>query len=202
VSEAKHSAGPWIADKSCLGRYYVEARNVDTTLRFDCDLISGYTYGGNERTSDEEMKANARLMAASPDMLDALRLAESFILIELGCRVMSSDPEPTQEEYVDIADAEKVLDSIREAIDKSGGDSLEMFCLICAEDIEPDEAISARAANMPDYDDSMIHKRHVVCGDSKCAATLATGPMYYVEAAGEHFCEAHHKAFVPKAVNA
>lgn len=73
----KHTPGPWTA-----GDTYVTALNKYGTNRFACSLEGGYAVDSvgydrkyKERTSDEELKANARLIAAAPELLAALRAA-------------------------------------------------------------------------------------------------------------------------------
>ncbi len=66
MSEAKHTAGPWLADR----RYFVESiadpkdiRAIGTVA--DCRPFATDTH--------PEAEANARLIAAAPAMLDELR---------------------------------------------------------------------------------------------------------------------------------
>lgn len=56
--------------------------------------------------------------------LVALRIAESFIAEELGCRRASYEPRPTPQESADIADAAPALTAVREAIRSSISDEL------------------------------------------------------------------------------
>ncbi len=59
----KHTPGPWSVKKTNCGHGAVTAGTY--TLRHNWDGLG----------SQEEMDANARLIAASPELLDALKLA-------------------------------------------------------------------------------------------------------------------------------
>jgi hypothetical protein len=65
--KAKHTPGPWhhIGD----GMVYAEPSFDDVEARFICDTDTGQL----ARVSDED-KANAQLIAAAPDLLEALIL--------------------------------------------------------------------------------------------------------------------------------
>lgn len=62
--------------------------------------------------------SEARL-TLSPGILDALRDAEAFIAEELKVRESSYLPTPTDDEQADLADAQRVLDSVRAAMGKA-----------------------------------------------------------------------------------
>lgn len=69
-----HTPGPWTAGTTTVG-----ALNNAGTSRFACQLHGGlerddpkgYDRAKRERTSDEELQANANLIAAAPDLLAA-----------------------------------------------------------------------------------------------------------------------------------
>jgi hypothetical protein len=71
MSEAKHTPGPW----------ELEAFKVDGMLLFQITAPNGSGPGGNlilddasiEGETDEEQIANARLIAAAPELLEALK---------------------------------------------------------------------------------------------------------------------------------
>lgn len=67
--KTKHTRGPWlIADKS-----FVYALNERGTNIFWAHACGGWKgQNADERTSDEEVEANAKLIAAAPDLLAAL----------------------------------------------------------------------------------------------------------------------------------
>jgi len=73
----KHTPGPWIVKFERLGEgqfpyHWIESTNVFSCV---CNLPSGNTHPENE--------ANARLIAAAPDLLDACELAYCKLL-DLG----------------------------------------------------------------------------------------------------------------------
>lgn len=71
MSEAKHTQGPWSfdpEDKSIVGQD--EGLSIATIDNIDVGRDKGFRFG-------EESKANARLMATAPELLDALKTAIS-----------------------------------------------------------------------------------------------------------------------------
>lgn len=70
--ETKHTPGPWLI----MDQSFVYALNERGT-----NIFWAHAYGGwkgrnaDERTSDEEVEANAKLMAAAPVLLKALQWA-------------------------------------------------------------------------------------------------------------------------------
>jgi hypothetical protein len=70
---AEHTPGLWrVQDRT------VFALNIDGVNRFHALAQGGFT-DERHRTTDEELRANARLIAAGPDMLNALhRVVEQF----------------------------------------------------------------------------------------------------------------------------
>ena len=79
MSEAKHTPGPWlIADAS-----FVYALNDSGYNRFWTNVTGGDLRKG-ESTSKVETEANARLIAAAPDLLDALQSIIEDIDSEFG----------------------------------------------------------------------------------------------------------------------
>lgn len=77
----QHTPGPWLRE----GAACVYALNASGTNRFLAQLQAGYRYQskssrvGSFRTTDSELEANGRLMAAAPDLLAALTEAERFL---------------------------------------------------------------------------------------------------------------------------
>jgi hypothetical protein len=69
MTQAKHTSGEWIA----VGPW-VEHPNDTTADICSCDPRNFGQQGLNR--SDEEQCANARLIAAAPDMLEALKAAD------------------------------------------------------------------------------------------------------------------------------
>lgn len=64
MTDSKHTAGPWFITKGATSRY-IEAR-------LECGLIQEIAWCGS--VIDGDVQANACLIAASPELLEALRL--------------------------------------------------------------------------------------------------------------------------------
>lgn len=67
---AKHTPGPWFVPKCLHGTYYVEARLRGSTLQ------EVAACGPTE--TPEQQAENARLIAASPDLLEALKRIQAY----------------------------------------------------------------------------------------------------------------------------
>ena len=65
---SKHTPGPWFANSG--GQVWSDRLNRPANA-----LADVYSCTANERGQDEERNANARLIAAAPEMLEALRAA-------------------------------------------------------------------------------------------------------------------------------
>jgi len=100
-----HTPAPWLM----IDGNFVYSLNNDKTNRFDCAIRRGYIKQGYlqeqyERTSQEEIEANAALICAAPDLLAACEL-----FIEL---FDNSDMRPEDESY-------EVAYHVRNAINKA-----------------------------------------------------------------------------------
>ena len=72
-AEGKWTAGPWYSCEPAMGFGAIKAARDDGDI-----LIFGLAAGADdERRTEKEIEANARLIAASPDMAEALREAEA-----------------------------------------------------------------------------------------------------------------------------
>lgn len=77
--ETKHTPGPWkIAGETADKQSFVYALNESGTNQFWFDIQPGRT-DDNQRTSDAELAANARLIAAAPELLEALCEATAWL---------------------------------------------------------------------------------------------------------------------------
>ena len=68
-----YTPGPWLISEGGL----VYALNEDGTNRMDIRLDGGYVRQASyrhERTTPEEVAANARLIAAAPELVEALKM--------------------------------------------------------------------------------------------------------------------------------
>ena len=88
---AKHTPGPWVA-----GTKSVTAPETEDRLGIDVRLYSGNA-GDN--------LANARLIAAAPDMLAALRELHAVCV---GMDLENQNDRPTEEQYCATMDAARV----------------------------------------------------------------------------------------------
>ncbi|HZV36620.1 MAG TPA: hypothetical protein VFB72_18730 [Verrucomicrobiae bacterium] len=100
-AETKHTPGPWIADGG-----YIQS----TTAKMfgGGAVIVADPYVSEAFISDEEVDANARLIAAAPELLEALIDARDWLQ-----HIMSEDAEPPLEDTGDVRD--KCTDAIAKA---------------------------------------------------------------------------------------
>jgi hypothetical protein len=68
MSESKHTPGPWNVDKDMI-------RAVDPITSIACICDVAWPLGNRQECPE----ANAHLIAAAPDLLDALEAAKQFI---------------------------------------------------------------------------------------------------------------------------
>lgn len=73
-SNGAHTPGPWWADDSRYGTIYIEANAV-----IDKRLLQEICAVGPTESGREQQEANARLIAAAPDLLSAAEHAEAWI---------------------------------------------------------------------------------------------------------------------------
>lgn len=95
MSEAKHTPGPWLIAKTDAA--FVYALNDRGYNRFWAHVIGGNLRRG-ESTSKVETEANARLIAAAPDLLADLQEACDRIE-DLVSRLGGTDPEKATKQY-------------------------------------------------------------------------------------------------------
>ncbi len=67
--QLKHTPGPWITD----GRWVARSFSPNQPFIADCHVSQDHREGGVENT-----KANAQLIAASPDLLEACKAAHQM----------------------------------------------------------------------------------------------------------------------------
>lgn len=110
-----HSPGPW------------KARD-DYPLRFGGCILSHQIWGEerigfieSQNCGEGEANANAQLIAAAPNLLQACKLAEGLIVKEIETMKRSFLPDPNDSEAAEIEVAEIRLQLIRAAISKAEG---------------------------------------------------------------------------------
>lgn len=78
TTTTKHTPGPWQADRTtCLDGVMICNESVDIAMVL-----------GPSEELDEQTLADARLIAAAPEMLEALEVISKY-----GCSCMSVDPD-------------------------------------------------------------------------------------------------------------
>ena len=95
---SNHTPGPWISEPGKGGEDF----NIFAPFKGDQQRMIVYIATAEYTGFEGQVEANARLMAAAPDMLEALKLAKRFIA--------ESDKRTGQE-----------LSVFRDAIEKAGG---------------------------------------------------------------------------------
>jgi hypothetical protein len=120
ITKSIHSPGPWKIAPVAPGLNLPVIIDA-AELRVASIGFAGGLKSLRDNPAVERVKANARLIAAAPDMLDALLSAAAFIQDELAVRVGSFLPDPTAEESSLIAAAQAVFDTVMAAIDKAEG---------------------------------------------------------------------------------
>jgi hypothetical protein len=114
VSEAKHAPGPWIYD-SHGGCFYVWGKGH--AMVADGDTEEGYITrmrGVGRGATVEEQEANARLIAAAPDLLREAQQALAFLE-----DLEASENPATEPESVQAPTFFMLLASLRDAIAKA-----------------------------------------------------------------------------------
>lgn len=92
----KHSRGPWVIKPEEVGKDYIRIRGDVAGSRFKIANVLTPTYDGVHEREAEETRANARLIAAAPELL--------AVLVEmLGCRAMDPALFPCDEADAIIA---------------------------------------------------------------------------------------------------
>jgi hypothetical protein len=93
-----HTPGPWLL----TGHTVYALDEVGQTNRFSCNMQAGYSYYGRtvkERVSNDELTANARLIAAAPELLEALRIARMQVAL------LGGEMDAVNSDVLSIADA-------------------------------------------------------------------------------------------------
>ncbi len=120
----KHTPGPWIGAGPSFGdplpRYINEIVTVEEDEHGGVETICRLPFNH----LDAENEANARLIAAAPDMLDALIVAREFISTDrnaLADCAIDFDGRMSDDDAAAVADYDKALLQIDAAIAKATG---------------------------------------------------------------------------------
>lgn len=73
MSEVKHTPGPWAVMPEESDKPYVRIRGTQLGERFKVANVLMPDYEGAQELEIEETRANAHLIAAAPELLEALR---------------------------------------------------------------------------------------------------------------------------------
>lgn len=68
----KHTAGPWTVFPEECDKPYIRIRGTNLGYRFKIANVLTPVYAGVPECEAEETRANARLIAAAPELLEAL----------------------------------------------------------------------------------------------------------------------------------
>lgn len=112
---SKHTPGPWNVDPDCWGDIQADGAEIATVFDSD-DFGCEYLISGSITASEDEAKANARLIAAAPDLLAAL--SHLFDCLPVGDKGRRMFPTST----LHAADLNRALDIARAAISKAEGE--------------------------------------------------------------------------------
>lgn len=74
MAQAQHTPGPWFANKNTAGYYDISTGDTDYSPSFAAAHQNPYM-----QVDADVLDANARLIAAAPDMAEALEKALNFI---------------------------------------------------------------------------------------------------------------------------
>lgn len=96
MSQSRHSAGPWTVER--FGNYFEIQAIIPM---YERAVVVANTLNTEYMLSEEDNRANAQLMAAAPEMLDALCLAINAM------------------EFIDCPDARHAVECVRAAITKA-----------------------------------------------------------------------------------
>ena len=72
MSQAKHTPGPWFERREGFSTVYIEAR-------IGGGMLQEVAACGPTEAGQDQQAANARLISAAPELLDALRMALDWI---------------------------------------------------------------------------------------------------------------------------
>lgn len=79
----KHTPGPWEAQPEEAHRDYIRIRGTQLGLRYKVANVLCPMYPGVADAELLETRANARLIAAAPELLEALKVAREWIVLAL-----------------------------------------------------------------------------------------------------------------------
>lgn len=108
MTNTKHTKGPWRVDQDSERTYIM---GVDQPKGYSQETVTVATLGFRNT------KPNAQLIAAAPELLEALELARSFMVARLAIE-SSNDPDSNITHHI-----QELLMDVNEAITKARGES-------------------------------------------------------------------------------
>jgi len=110
MSEQKHTPGPWIIDNQEAFILAPKGSNIEYIASLG-DPINDFGNAWDDACMTDEVVANARLIAAAPELLAALEAAREFIADGMAMG------------FVGMPEDENVLEVIENAIRRAKGES-------------------------------------------------------------------------------
>lgn len=118
MSDAKHTPGPWFTNRQGRSTVYIEAPIRDGWLQEVAAC-------GPTEAGQEQQEANARLIAAAPELLAALQAAlaviDDYLEYEHNGDPWTEDARAMGEMDIDDYQCDGRLEAAREAIAKATG---------------------------------------------------------------------------------
>lgn len=123
MSEQKFTPGPWQTMPEETDKQYVRIRGTQLGERYKIANVLTPDYEGANELEADETRANARLIAAAPELLEALQLLVRFVADPAGCNAETvRSPEKFKEFMKTVRDHEKdAIEKARAAILKATG---------------------------------------------------------------------------------
>ncbi len=77
MAQAQHTPGPWFANKNTAGYYDISTGDTDYSPSFAAAHQNPYM-----QVDADVLDANARLIAAAPDLLEMLKVAQLWLDVD------------------------------------------------------------------------------------------------------------------------
>lgn len=117
MSEYKHTAGPWGFGRTRDDQRLILGKNGDG--RYVCNVQIHQTPRAMGRMSEPEREANARLIAAAPEMLEALLEADKTLCALQGNVADANKRDPRWDGMWDEIQSQR--DHMRQAVARATG---------------------------------------------------------------------------------
>jgi len=126
--KAQHTPGPWCLLPEEKDKPYIRVRGTRLGRRFKVANVLNPVYEGVHEREAQETRANARLIEAAPDLLDALIAARPWIVTDRNtfaecARVRHLSSQINGDDAVILSGYDAAIDSIDAAIAKATGEA-------------------------------------------------------------------------------